>query len=204
MKLEDQPEIDEGEYGWCVYDGLFLGERPRLVFYDDDEHWCSHRRDESSEDHECDLTPHSDPDAWLRMSKAHCFLDNGAICYPSDRIEGCYEVQPHNTLHHVPTRIEYDYQSTRSGLIYAIATVPELDLRRLKVGYTTSLSTRMSSFRTANPTLVLLGLWNADKHAESAVHEALGGRLRASEVFDVDDLDGAFDSISAAIKRSHG
>lgn len=86
------------------------------------------------------------------------------------------------------------------GLVYAVATVPDLDIRRLKIGFTArSISSRLENFRTVNPTAHLLGLWPAPLAGEGVALGAVDGRLRGTEVFHVADVVSALMSIDAAL-----
>lgn len=88
------------------------------------------------------------------------------------------------------------------GLVYAVALVPDIDVRRIKVGYTTrSIETRIETFRTANPTLSLLGLWAAPAEGEIVAHDAVSGRLGNAEVFQVPDVVHALTTIDEALRE---
>lgn len=88
------------------------------------------------------------------------------------------------------------------GLVYVVATVPDLDIRRLKVGYTTRpIEQRIDAFRTANPTATLLGLWSVPSDGEDAAHRVVAGRLRSTEVFHVPDVVAALTAIDEELTR---
>jgi hypothetical protein len=88
------------------------------------------------------------------------------------------------------------------GLVYAVATVPDIDVRRLKVGFTARpIENRLDAFKTANPTASLLGLWAAPSEAEYAAHQVISGRLRDTEVFHVPDLVVALTAIDKELSR---
>jgi hypothetical protein len=81
--------------------------------------------------------------------------------------------------------------SRREGWVYVVALIPELDLRRIKVGFTRRpIGDRLRAFRTANPhaVLPLLGQWEADRTDEIRAHRVVPGRREQSEVFDCGDL----------------
>lgn len=88
------------------------------------------------------------------------------------------------------------------GLVYAVATVPDIDIRRLKVGFTTRpIENRLDAFRTTNPTVALLGLWPAPYDAEDVAHRLLDGRLRNTEVFHVPDVVAALTAIDVELSK---
>ncbi len=200
LTIEDLDEVQEGDYGWCIYWPLSRSEPLRLVWYDDDEFWCSdlaegETLDNLEEDHECG-------DGF----DGSCFEDSAAIIYPTADITGPYAVVPHGCLL-VPPAIRAleleDLERPSAGWIYAVAIVPDIDLCRIKVGFTErSIEKRLAQFRTANPTAMLLGLWPGDRGSERAAHDALPGRVGTSEVFQVNDLVAAFEVIDRAIRRT--
>lgn len=78
------------------------------------------------------------------------------------------------------------------GVFYAIQLVPDLDPKRLKLGFTESLDQRLSQHRTAAPTARVLRTWPCKRSWELTVIDALtceGCRLILNEVFECDDLD---------------
>lgn len=88
------------------------------------------------------------------------------------------------------------------GLVYAVATVPDLDVRRIKVGFTSRpIENRLEAFRTANPTAALLGLWPAPSDAEDVAHRLIEGRVGNTEVFHVPDVVVALTSIDEEFRR---
>lgn len=101
----------------------------------------------------------------------------------------------------IPRRIEAtSLVSAFGGWIYAVALVPELDARRIKVGFTENpVGRRLAQYRTANPTALLVGLWEGDRYSEQLAHVALRGRIGASEVFHVENLDESLESIGRAL-----
>lgn len=197
MRIDDLPEVEQGDYGWCLYESMFKGDHPRLVWYDDDDCWCSHGLDEKDPSHECPGEI-GDPD----LPKNSCYLDWGAMVYPTTDITGHYEVAPYGCLRTLPAFITSQYTTSRKqGWVYAVAIVPDVDLRRLKIGYTERpIGGRLASFRTANPTALLIGLWEANRSDEDRAHLLLPGRVGKSEVFQVHDLAealGAMDKLLA-------
>lgn len=84
--------------------------------------------------------------------------------------------------------------SREVGVFYVIRLVPELDARRIKLGYADDLSSRLSQHRTAAPTAAVLKSWACKRAWESTVMDcltAVGCRLILNEVFEcaaVDDL----------------
>jgi hypothetical protein len=190
--LYDLPEATPEDYGPCIYDSID-GDPPRLVYYDDDDYWCSHGLDDNP-GHECgDIRK-------VRTKK--CFLDSGAIIHSSEGCDGHCETVPYVCLRRIDLEIAAKrYETSREGWVYAVSIVPEIDLRRLKIGYTTRpIDQRLKQYRTANPTAVLVGLWDADARAEDVAHRAIEGRLGRSEVFAVPDLYAALNRLHEALR----
>jgi hypothetical protein len=88
------------------------------------------------------------------------------------------------------------------GLVYAVALMPDVDVRRIKVGYTTRpIELRIEAFKTTNPTASLLGLWNAPADGEAIAHGLVRGRIGNSEVFSVPDVVAAVTTIDEEMRR---
>lgn len=78
------------------------------------------------------------------------------------------------------------------GVFYVIQLVPDLDPRRLKLGFAESLEQRLSQHRTAAPTARVLRAWPCKRPWELTAIDALtreGCRLILNEVFECDDPD---------------
>lgn len=182
----DLPEVEPGDWGWCLCEPMNDGEPWQLVYYDDDESECS---EGIEEEHKCD-----DDDG-------DCYLDLRAIVYQTDDIGGAHRIVPHDMLRTLP-RQYIESSPSDGGSVYAISLIPELDIGRLKVGYTArSIEHRLAQYRTANPTAILLGLWPGGRDAEHIAHAALSGRLGSREVFQVNDVAAALDAIDRALRR---
>jgi hypothetical protein len=91
--------------------------------------------------------------------------------------------------------------STMDGWVYAISLDPLRNATRIKVGFTVAPSDRIAQFRTANPSAVIVGLWEANRSNEDRAHDALSGRVGISEVFTVRNLTSALSDIDRAIGR---
>ena len=79
-----------------------------------------------------------------------------------------------------------------SGLFYVVQLVPELDPRRLKLGFTDNLTNRLSQHRTAAPTAIVLKSWQCKRSWEVTITDALTVktcRLIQNEVFECESLD---------------
>ncbi len=79
------------------------------------------------------------------------------------------------------------------GEFYIIRLVPELDDRRIKMGFADDLATRLSQHRTAAPTAQVVASWPCKRSWESTVMDCLSGyncRLILNEVFESDDVNG--------------
>ena len=78
------------------------------------------------------------------------------------------------------------------GVFYVIQLVPELDPKRLKLGFAESLEQRLSQHRTAAPTSRVLRVWPCRRSWELTAMDALtrrGCRLVLNEVFECNDPD---------------
>jgi hypothetical protein len=77
------------------------------------------------------------------------------------------------------------------GCFYFVQLVPDLEPRRVKLGFAFSISDRLSQHRTAAPTAAVLRTWPCRRAWEPAALDCLaqGGRRVGPEVFDCDDLD---------------
>lgn len=83
--------------------------------------------------------------------------------------------------------------SKESGFFYIIQLVPELDPRRIKLGFADDVSSRLGQHRTVAPTAILIKSWPCKRSWESAAIDCLAGdsscRLIINEVFECDDID---------------
>jgi hypothetical protein len=78
------------------------------------------------------------------------------------------------------------------GFFYVIQLVPDLDSRRLKLGFADSLEQRLSQHRTAAPTVRVLRAWPCKRSWELTAIDAItreGCRLILNEVFECDELE---------------
>lgn len=78
-----------------------------------------------------------------------------------------------------------------NGFFYIIQLVPELDARRVKLGFADDVNVRLLQHRTAAPTAVLVKAWPCKRSWESTVIDALafaGGRLILNEVYEFEDF----------------
>ena len=91
--------------------------------------------------------------------------------------------------------------STRAGWVYAIALIPELIPWRIKVGFSTDIAERLSSFRSVCPTARPIGAWDADPADEAVAHAALRGRIGSSEVFVARDPEDLLFTIDYVLRR---
>lgn len=77
------------------------------------------------------------------------------------------------------------------GVFYVIQLVPDLDPKRLKLGFAESLEQRLSQHRTAAPTARVIRTWPCKRTWEVTAIDALtreGCRLILNEVFECDDV----------------
>ncbi len=78
------------------------------------------------------------------------------------------------------------------GVFYVIQLVPDLDPKRLKLGFAESLEQRLSQYRTVAPTARVLRAWPCKRSWELTAIDALtrvGCRLILNEVFECDEPD---------------
>jgi hypothetical protein len=78
------------------------------------------------------------------------------------------------------------------GVFYVIRLVPELDPRRLKLGFADDLLSRLGQHRTAAPTAAVVKSWPCKRAWEGTVMDCLTAvncRLILNEVFECDDID---------------
>ena len=82
------------------------------------------------------------------------------------------------------------------GYFYVIRLVPELDPRRLKLGFADDLNSRLGQHRTAAPTAEIVRSWPCKRDWEGTVIDCLVGgncRLILNEVFECDELEAMID-----------
>ncbi len=82
--------------------------------------------------------------------------------------------------------------ATETGFFYVIQLVPELDAKRVKLGFADNAEARLVQHRTSAPTAKLLKSWPCRRSWERTVIDALaavGGRLILNEVFEFSDID---------------
>lgn len=231
INLDTLPEPDT--YGLCIFRGWDFAGRyskaPTLVEYDDDDIVCG------CDSGSCQLFENLSEEqfsAWLSDEDyegvgLHTICDCGQLDCKSlnsghnkhwpisvhivNNEDGMYECDEYRPLAALPSNwIKPDTRpwlldSRFEGWIYAVATVPELSLHRLKVGWTTKpIEQRLKSYRTSSPTCLLLGLWEGFPAGEDAAHAACGEPLAGSnEVFDVLDPWKTLDAIGVAVRASN-
>ncbi len=198
MRIADLSPVVEGNYGWCV-DLCNVGNgHPRLVYYDDDDDWCV--RADCNFDQSCPALRAAVQGDDQAQIDGHS-IDSGALVYTLEGSTQSTETVPYTSLLRLPAKItERRDTSTKEGWVYAVAIVPEFDLRRLKIGFTsTPIVNRLKAYRTANPTLLLVGLWEADRADESHAHAVVDGQIGTSEVFECRDLTQTLRHICGAL-----
>jgi|SRR5579884_1973360 len=82
--------------------------------------------------------------------------------------------------------------SKETGFFYVIRLVPELDLRRIKLGFAEDVATRLAQHKTAAPTAVLVKSWPCKRSWEGTAIDCLAGsgcRLILNEVFECEDVE---------------
>ena len=86
----------------------------------------------------------------------------------------------------------YKSVQMESGVFYVIAIVPELDSRRIKLGFSMDVNSRIVQHRTSAPTAILIKSWACKRVWEKTVIDSLTGkncRLILNEVFECADVD---------------
>jgi hypothetical protein len=89
------------------------------------------------------------------------------------------------------------------GVFYVIQLVPELDPRRLKLGFAESLDQRVLQHQTAAPTARVLRAWPCKRSWEPTTRDALtrvGCRLILNEVFECDEPEALVEQGEAFFK----
>ncbi len=192
--------VEIGDYGWALYTdpSTFIVHR---VWYDDDEYACVCGNDECIE--------WCDEEGSPSGSDQH-FAVWYAILYskPEDLGLTGYLVVDGDELRMLPelgaeVRAERDkidaaaqmakWEAAQHGHVYVVALVPDLDRRRLKIGWTGgAVEKRVDAFRTTSPTCELVAAWPAKRVQERLALTSIPGRLSTrNEVFQVDDVDAA-------------
>lgn len=78
------------------------------------------------------------------------------------------------------------------GYFYIVQVVPELEPRRVKLGWTYDIDSRLSAHRTAAPTAQLVRAWPCKKSWEGTAMASLtrcGCQLIANEVYTCDNVE---------------
>jgi hypothetical protein len=81
---------------------------------------------------------------------------------------------------------------TETGVFYVIQLVPELDPRRVKLGFAIDLNDRLVQHRTAAPTAKVLRSWGCKRSWETTVMDCLASRdcrHILNEVFECENLE---------------
>jgi hypothetical protein len=78
-----------------------------------------------------------------------------------------------------------------AGFFYVIQLVPELDPKRIKLGFADDVAVRLSQHRTSAPTAVVIKSWPCKRSWEGTIIDALasvGGKLILNEVYEFEDI----------------
>lgn len=86
---------------------------------------------------------------------------------------------------------EHDAIPNEYGVFYAVQLVPDLDPRRVKLGFASTIEERLSQHRTAAPTATVLKTWVCRRSWERAAMDSLtqGFHHIGGEVYECGDLD---------------
>lgn len=82
---------------------------------------------------------------------------------------------------------------SETGCFYIIQLIPELDSKRIKLGFTVDLNDRLTQHRTVAPTAKVVKSWPCKRVWEVTIMDCLssmGCRHILNEVFECDDLKG--------------
>ena len=81
---------------------------------------------------------------------------------------------------------------SEAGVFYVIQVVPELDPKRIKLGFANDLDDRLAQHRTAAPTAKVLKSWPCKRSWEATVMDCLSSvacRHILNEIFECENLD---------------
>jgi len=81
---------------------------------------------------------------------------------------------------------------TEAGIFYVIQLVPELDPRRIKLGFAIDLNDRLVQHRTAAPTAKILKSWSCKRSWEGTIMDCLASqdcRHILNEVFECENIE---------------
>ena len=81
---------------------------------------------------------------------------------------------------------------SETGVFYVIQLVPELDPKRIKLGFAVDLKQRLAQHKTSAPTAIVLKYWPCKRTWELTAMDSISCakcRLILNEVFECDDLD---------------
>jgi len=79
-----------------------------------------------------------------------------------------------------------------AGYFYIIQLVPELDPKRIKLGFAEDINARLLQHRTSAPTAIVLKSWPCKRSWEGTVIDALasvGGKLILNEVYEFGEIE---------------
>lgn len=137
---------------WVIHMGDYFGCKPRMLYADCDIITCQHDLDELECTSEC-----------IEVHAACCYLSVSSMLHG-----GGYELIPHDQLLGCPSSWEPPRPSPMPlpghGYVYLMALVPDLDIGRIKVGWTDNIDRRLKQYRTGNPIRKTRG-WSASASA---------------------------------------
>ncbi|MCX7426105.1 MAG: hypothetical protein NTW96_10870 [Planctomycetia bacterium] len=87
---------------------------------------------------------------------------------------------------------QHNAVETEAGVFYVIQLIPELDAKRIKLGFAVDLNDRLSQHRTAAPTAKVLKFWSCKRSWEGTVMECLVSqdcRHILNEVFECENIE---------------
>lgn len=174
--------VNLGDYGWVRHRDPDT-DRVRVMYYDDDDGVCS------CGDRQC--SKYEDEHGEPIGTPSHYFIEQVILYqHPDDLGRMPYELVDIEEIETTGPGVDINTSpgaSRREGWVYVIALFPELLPSRIKVGFTTRpITSRMATYRTANPTALVVGLWEGDRVDETAALGRIPGRVGGSEVFNCD------------------
>lgn len=89
------------------------------------------------------------------------------------------------------TRPPEPQPKSKHGLFYVVQLAPDVAPQRLKLGFATSIDSRVKGYRTLSPNCLVLGTWECERQDEQEAIRAITQSTRAArvggEVYDCSD-----------------
>jgi len=127
----------------------------------------------------------------LRLQKRVTPDSRGALSLVLSAQDAEKAIEHRRSLGHFGGPVEPTTVSEQ-GWFYVIQLVPELDPRRVKLGFASDVPNRLQQHKTAAPTARVVKQWACKRTWEFTAMDCLvagGCRLLLNEVFECDDID---------------